>query len=214
MRILELFSGTGSIGNYFATQGWEVVSLDSDPKTEATIKEDILAWDHTVFPPGHFDAIWASPCCTHYSCARRSAKTPRNLELADSLVQRSLEIINYFNPKAWFIENPQTGLLKDRPFMVGICFTDFDYCRFSDWGYRKRTRIWSNIEMEGKLCLGPTGCPNMIARRHKTTAQRGKNKTADGMHGEILSVKQLHRIPPSLCAVFETYARFAVLRAR
>lgn len=212
MRILELFSGTGSIGNYFATQGWEVVSLDSDPKTEATIKGDILTWDHTVFPPGHFDAIWASPCCTHYSCARRGAKTPRNLELADSLVQRSLEIINYFNPKAWFIENPQTGLLKDRPFMVGICFTDFDYCRFSDWGYRKRTRIWSNIEMEGKLCLGPTGCPNMIARRHRTTAQRGKNKTADGMHGENLSVKQLHRIPPSLCAVFETYARFAVLR--
>jgi hypothetical protein len=212
MRILELFSGTGSIGNYFATQGWEVVSLDSDPKTEATIKEDILAWDHTVFPHGHFDAIWASPCCTHYSCARRGAKTPRNLELADSLVLRTLELINYFNPKIWFIENPQTGLLKDRPFMVGICFADFDYCRFSDWGYRKRTRIWSNVEMVGKTCLGPTGCPNMIARRHKTTAQQGKNKTADGMHGESLTTKQLNRIPPSLCAVFETHARFAVLR--
>ena len=212
MRILELFSGTGSIGNHFATQGWEVVSLDSDPRTEATIKHDILTWDHTVYPPGHFDAIWASPCCTHYSCARRGAKTPRNLELADSLVLRSLEIINYFNPKAWFIENPQTGLLKDRPFMAGISFTDFDYCRYSDWGYRKRTRIWSNVDMVGKLCLGPTGCPNMIARRHKTTAQQGKNKTNDGMYGETLSVKQLHRIPPSLCAVFETHARFAALR--
>lgn len=212
MRILELFSGTGSIGNYFATQGWEVISLDLDPKTQATVKEDILAWDHTVFPPGHFDAIWASPCCTHYSCARRGAKTPRNLELADSLVLRTLEIINYFNPKIWFIENPQTGLLKDRPFMVNFSFSDFDYCRFSDWGYRKRTRIWSNVEMVGKTCLGPTGCPNMIARRHKTTAQQGKNKTADGMYGESLSTKELHRIPPSLCAVFETYARFAILR--
>jgi hypothetical protein len=45
MRILELFSGTGSIGNTFAEQGWEVISLDSDVKTDATIHEDILTWD-------------------------------------------------------------------------------------------------------------------------------------------------------------------------
>ena len=120
MRLLELFSGTGSVGAVFAAQGWEVTSLDIDPKTQATIHENILTWDHTQFPPGHFDAIWASPCCTHYIRARTSAKTPRNLELADSLVLRSLELINYFNPQAWFIENPQTGLLKDRPFMQNI----------------------------------------------------------------------------------------------
>ena len=94
MRILELFSGTGSVGRVFASEGWEVVSLDADPKTEATIHEDILTWDHTVYPPGHFDAIWASPCCTNYSRARTKANTPRNLELADSLVLRSQEIIN------------------------------------------------------------------------------------------------------------------------
>ena len=98
MRILESFSGTGSIGTAFASQGWEVVSLDLDPKTDATIHADILLWDHTVFPPGHFDAVWASPCCTNYSRARTKAKTPRNLELADSLVLPSRQIIEYFNP--------------------------------------------------------------------------------------------------------------------
>ena len=112
MKLLELFSGTGSIGRAFSDQGWEVISLDQDPKTAATIHENILNWDHTVYPPGFFDAIWASPCCTNYSCARRGAKTPRNLALADSLVLRSQEIINYFSPRAWFIENPQSGLLK------------------------------------------------------------------------------------------------------
>ena len=83
----------GLYGNTFAEQGWEVVSLDSDEKTDATIHEDILTWDYTVYPPGHFDMNWASPCCTHYSCARRNAKTPRNLSLAESLVLRSREII-------------------------------------------------------------------------------------------------------------------------
>ena len=199
MRLLELFSGTGSVGAVFAAQGWEVTSLDIDPKTQATIHENILTWDHTQFSPGHFDAIWASPCCTHYSRARTSAKTPRNLELADSLVLRSLELINYFNPQAWFIENPQTGLLKDRPFMQNLPYSDLDYCRYSDWGYRKRTRLWNNRNFQGKLCLGRGGCPNMDGGRHHTSAQQGRSKGREGFYGTRLSQQTLHKVPPNLC---------------
>ena len=115
MKLLELFSGTGSVGSAFASAGWEVTSLDSDPKTDATIHEDILTWDYSTYPPGHFDVIWSSPCCTHYSCARRGAKTPRNLALADSLVLRSQEIISYFNPRAWFRENPRPVFSRTAP---------------------------------------------------------------------------------------------------
>ena len=97
----------------------------------------MLTWDHTIYPPGHFDAVWASPCCTQYSCARRGAKIPWNLPLAGSLVLRSREIIDYYNPRVWFIETPQTGLLKDRPFMAGLPFTDVDYCAYCDFGYKK-----------------------------------------------------------------------------
>ena len=204
MRLLELFSGTGSVGSAFASQGWEVISLDLDPKTDATIHEDILTWDFTVYPPGHFDCVWASPCCTHYSCARRGAKTPRNLPLADSLVLRSQEIINYFNPRVWFIENPQTGLLKDRPFMVGIPFCDVDYCCYCDWGYRKRTRLWNNVDFRGRLCPGPGLCPNMQGHRHKNTAQQGNNNSKTGLCGEHFNQTFLHQIPPLLCEAIET----------
>jgi hypothetical protein len=199
MRILELFSGSGSVGSVFASEGWEVTSLDLDPRTGATIHEDILTWDHTVFPPGHFHVVWASPCCTQYSNARRGAKTPRNLALADSLVQRAIALIEYFQPSYWFIENPATGMLKDRPFMNGLPFTDVDYCRFCDWGYRKRTRIWTNSSLVGCLCEGPGECPNMEGRRHKTSAQQGRNRFADGLHGSHFSTKALYRIPPGLC---------------
>ena len=213
MRILELFSGTGSIGNTFAEQGWEVVSLDTDVKTDATIHEDILTWDYTIYPPGHFDVVWASPCCTQYSCARRNARTPRNLTLADSLVLRSREIIDYYNPRVWFIENPQTGMLKDRPFMVGLPYTDLDYCCYCDWGYKKRTRLWNNIGFQGDRCLGKGLCPNMQGQRHRATAQQGKNKTKNGMYGGMFQTQKLHRIPPTLCCLIEEACRPAENRA-
>ncbi len=199
MRLLELFSGTGSIGTAFASQGWEVISLDSDPKTDATIHEDILTWDYTIYPPGYFDATWASPCCTNYSCARRGAKTPRNLPLADSLVLRSQEIISYLNPRVWFIENPQTGLLKNRPFMSGIPFCDVEYCCYCDFGYKKRTHLWNNVDFKGKLCPSPGVCESMTGRRHNSAAQQGRNQGVDGLYGSHFRQETLHRIPPVLC---------------
>ena len=98
MQILELFSGSGSIGKVFTQKGWSVTSLELDPKIDATIHENILTWDFTTYPPVFVQVVLASPCCTQYSCARRGAKTPRNLDLADSLVKRSFEIIEYFQP--------------------------------------------------------------------------------------------------------------------
>jgi hypothetical protein len=199
MRILELFSGTGSVGSVFASMGWEVVSLDIDPKASATITADIRVWDFRVFPRGHFDVVWASPVCTHYSRARTTAKTPRDFEWADSLVERALEIISHFEPRFWFLENPQTGLLKTRPFMLGLPYTDVDYCSYSDWGYKKRTRLWTNSGYVGTLCLGSGRCASMQGRRHRASAQRGARMTQGVSDGGRNSLRELYRIPEKLC---------------
>lgn len=198
-RILELFSGTGSVGRAFGERGWEVTSLDVDPTRNPTICEDILTWDYKQFKPGHFDVIWASPVCTHYSVARTKAKTPRDLDWADSLVKATLRIIRYLQPRFWFIENPATGMLKDRVFMQGLAYTDVDYCRYCDWGYRKRTRLWTNSGFEGKLCEGQGACRNMVGARHRSSAQQGRNKYKDGLHGLRHLQGELYRIPDDLC---------------
>ena len=164
-------------------------------------------WDHTVFPTGHFDVIWASPCCSQYSCARRNAKTPRDLNHADALAKRPLELATYFQPPIWLLENPETGLLKTRTFMSGLPWSDVDYCAYSSWGYRKRTRLWNNCGFVGKLCQGSGRCPNMEGHRHKTSAQQGRNRTSTGLHGEHHSTKQLYKLPPVLCAEIEFYCR-------
>ena len=57
----------------------------------------------------------------------------RDLKLANRIVRRTLRIIRYLRPERWFLENPQTGLLKHQPQMRRLPFVDVDYCRFSNW---------------------------------------------------------------------------------
>ena len=132
-RLLELFSGTGSMGRAFEELGWEVTSLDVDPKASPTICADICSWESLPkFAPGYFDMIWASPVCTEYS--RVLTRRPRRLEEGDRLVLRF-----------WAIENPATGLLKLRPFMAGLPWRDVSYCTYG-YPYRKLTRVWGNLD--------------------------------------------------------------------
>jgi site-specific DNA-cytosine methylase len=194
MKLLELFSGTKSVSKAVGHLYDEIVSVDILDKNKPTIVSDILTWDYKVYPPNYFHSIWASPPCTEYSRAKTTGI--RNLELADKIVKRTIQIIEYFNPEKWFMENPQTGMLKDREFMLGIPFHDVDYCRYSDWGYRKRTRIWTlNETFIPKICN--KACGNMIGTtKHKRNSDNGNA----GENGEIRGTNrsERYRIPEAL----------------
>ena len=59
-RLLELISGTGSIGKVFRARGWEVVSADCDAKMRPTIVADIGNFNYNMLG-GYFDVVWCSP---------------------------------------------------------------------------------------------------------------------------------------------------------
>jgi hypothetical protein len=68
--------------------GYEVLTLDIDPKTKPDIFQDILAWDYTQYSPGTFQIIAASVPCTEYSVAKTTAY--REFFEADKLVVQVL----------------------------------------------------------------------------------------------------------------------------
>ena len=189
MRVLELLCGTKSIGHAFESQGFEVVSLDKDPKFEPTICSDILQWDYKEYPPGFFDVIWASPECTPYSIARSKAKTPRNLEYADSLVKRALKIIRHHNPRSWFLDNPASGLLKSRECMYLIPCITVSYCKYG-YPYKKNSMIWGLHSISN-------GEPHaaVIARLSRTASIHIGHRRQDNMELAVLPKYNLTKCP-------------------
>jgi len=156
MKLLDLFTGTGSVAKAARTLGYEVTTLDCDPRTNPDICADILTFDYSTL--GHFDVIWASPPCNTFSHARKS-NIGRNGYTRESLEQDIIEIglpilvrtralIDSLKPTYYFIENPYTGRMKDyideKPYI-------FDYCMYG-FDYRKRTAIWSNKPLTSCLC--------------------------------------------------------------
>ena len=198
---LVLFTGTGSVDRSLEKYGFHVDSLDIDPKCGATWTADILKWDYwRQIEPGTYDFIWASCPCQQYSCARTTAKTPRNFELADSIVERTLEIIRYLQPKGWLLENPATGLLKTRQVVQGLPFRDVCYCKYSDGAshqYRKPTQLWGFLPTFAprEMCTRKHPCNLLVDGKHPTCAQRFCKKNQSFYAN---SLKQLYSMPEQL----------------
>ncbi len=190
MKVLELFSGTHSIGVVCKELNYEVISLDRDLPasskiykdyvSENHIQTDIMTWDYKTFDTGTFDIITASPVCTWWSLLRKCCYgrviKPHSVPFSEELflqdidtygkpmVDKVFEIIEYFKPKYWWIENPKTSQMwkyikEIRPQYDN--YKTFDYCKYSDFGYKKPTTFLSNIpNLEPKICK--KDCDNMI----------------------------------------------------
>ena len=90
------------------------------------------------------------------------------------MVLKTLEIVDYFQPDLWWLENTRTGILPKRSCVQGLSYVDLDYCQFSDWGYQKPTRFWGSENLhllQDRICDG-ISCPNLVPgqngpRKHK-----------------------------------------------
>ncbi len=198
-RLLELFKGTGSIGRVFEQYGFEVTSVDMNPRARATHTVDVLLFNYREYPVGYFDVVWGSPPCTEYSAAKTVGT--RNFQLADAIVQRTKEINYYFDPACWMFENPWTGRLKRRDVVGGMLFKKVTYCKYG-FPYMKPTALWHSYSLSSCVfrppCSRASPCGQMIGRRHPATAQRGPSRRRPMATDRCFSQNMLYRIPEEL----------------
>jgi hypothetical protein len=110
---------------------------------------------------------------------------------ATALVRRTREIIQYFNPSRWVIENP-VGLLRHQPIMDDLSHLrkTVSYCRYG-FPYRKNTDLWTNIDFQPLRCAHGTYCDMRSKRgKHDQTVQQNGAKRQ--------SMKTRYAIPSSL----------------
>ena len=208
-KLLELCCGTAQVSKYFLAQGWEVVTVDSNAKFEPTILSDVRSIDCTIWQPGEFDVIWASPLCTEYSIAKSTGL--RDFDTADQIVCACFAIIRHLcncdKDVAWFCENPATGYLKNRPCMQNWAshMRTLCYCKYGK-AYRKATCIWTNIDTwtPKPMCLKGSRCTSYEGTHHPKSAQKGPSKIqgVNPANDDFLTT-ELYGIPYDLvCELF------------
>ena len=203
MRVLELFSGTHSLGKVCEEKGWEVISLDLK---NATINQNILEWNYREYPPNHFGFIWASPPCETFSRCKdcwigryAKGKLVSKETIIDDIeriglpiLKRTREIIDYFDPIYYCIENPKTGKMKN--YISDLPYYDVDYCMYG-YSYKKPTRFWTNIiGFEAMRCN--KNCGSFVNGRHISSC--GGNHKVYGCNYTDTNLNQRYSIPSNL----------------
>lgn len=139
--ILHLCAEDGSDSKYYKKNGYDVRLITKEIGVE------------NYHPPQNVYGIIANPPCTHFSIARTTAKTPRDLREGMRLVKECLRIIwecqydleNEHQRKSplkfWVLENPGTGLIR---WFLGK--PAYEYCP-SEFGapFTKKTALWGNF---------------------------------------------------------------------
>jgi len=184
LKVLELFAGSCSFSNVAATYGFETYTTDIKQFGDINNVSDIFDFDYKNldFQP---DIIWASPPCTTFSVAScgkhwtapdenglRYPKT-NEAEVGLKILEKTIEIMHYLNPKYYFIENPR-GLMRKMLLVQPFDRYTVSYCQYGDTRM-KPTDIWTNLEFDAKLCKNGATCHEAAPRGSRTGTQGLKN---------------------------------------
>ena len=196
IKVLELFAGSRSIGKVAEELGMEVFSSDINNFDGINYVVNILEFDYSKVPFTP-DVIWASPPCTGFSVAAighhwtggKGAYIPKTetARLGIELVKKTLEIIDYYKPKYWFMENPR-GVLRKMDIVKELKRNTVTYCQYGD-ERMKPTDIWTNSDVwvPRKMCKNGDTC-HVAAPRGSRTGTQGRS-----------NAYERSKIPDELC---------------
>lgn len=169
-NILSIFDFSGRWPESFTKYEYTVYTLDiKAPPGEFLypnrihIESNILDFNYHNFPKDYFDVILAAIICTDFALAgaKHFAKKDQDGRTAKSidLVNKTLEIIDYFKPRVWAIENPRTRMHKLVP-ELGPPYFKFQPWEFGGWvspveDHWKETWLWGSFAIPEKKPVEP-----------------------------------------------------------
>jgi len=189
LRILDLWSGSGSATEIWKRCGHEVITVDIDPKNNPTICKDIIDVTYEELQEyGYFDFIWASPDCRIFSIANLHSRhfvyedgiLKVNTDEATEMIMRvrhTLDLIYNLSPTWWILENPR-GMLRKMPFMNKYIRKTITYCQYGDFRM-KPTDLWGDFPLHWNprpMCKNGDPCHESSPRGEHTTTKNVKVK--------------------------------------
>jgi hypothetical protein len=147
MHVVDLFSGLGGWSQAFV-KDHEVTTIDWDPFFNADIIKDVrkLRGPEVQSP---VDLVLASPPCNGFSVQRVNRNwfgpEPRSVAARDGVayVRKTLELIDYWEPKYFIIENP-VGMLRKLGLLDHLEWRVTTQCRYGK-GSMKPTDLWGRF---------------------------------------------------------------------
>lgn len=155
--IISLFDYTGVWSQPYRDNGYEVIQIDIQ------LGDDIMTWDYTEIDKSRVYGILAAVPCTDYAVSgarwfKEKDKDGRTEE-SQKIVAKTKEIIDYFEPEMWVIENPISRIHTLNPWLEKPKFYfhphEFSGYGFDDERYTKKTALYGKFNAPEKKNLPP-----------------------------------------------------------
>lgn len=159
--IISLFDYTGNWSKPYKDNGYNVIQIDIQHGI------DILTWNYKTIPKESVKGILAAVPCTDFalSGARHFRRKDQDgtTQKSIKLVEKTMEIIWYFNPDFWVIENPMSRIHRCCPQIGNVKFK-FNPCDFAGYlepgeqnkeRYNKATWLWGKFREPIKSRIEP-----------------------------------------------------------
>jgi hypothetical protein len=142
--IISLFDYSGNWSRPWKENGYNILQID------IKLGIDIINWDYKDIK-NVYGILAAVPCTDYALCGARFFKEKDSQGITDNsnkLVDKTKEIIDYFKPEFWVVENPMSRIHKLNKWLGDIKYK-FNPCDFAGYDpqpknsqYNKMTWLW------------------------------------------------------------------------